>query len=112
MAHLAARDPLWQLVAELCRAQLVVAPGGVVVAQGRLRAASETAADEASLLVPGGPDTLAGCLVALGRRRSARVLRMGAAAVEVGFRSKATAFAPDWVNAWSGCSVSRPVRAA
>jgi uncharacterized membrane protein YgcG len=67
LAHLAARDPLWQLVAELACALAWWHPA-VWWSRGRLRAASETAADEASLLVPGGPGALAGCLVALGRR--------------------------------------------
>jgi hypothetical protein len=67
LAHLAAHDPLWHLSAELCCALLWWHPA-VWWLRGRLRAASETAADEASLLVPGGPDALAGCLVALGRR--------------------------------------------
>jgi hypothetical protein len=67
LAHLAARDPLWQLLAELACALEWWHPA-VWWMRGRLRAASETAADEASLLVPGGPDALAGCLVALGRR--------------------------------------------
>ena len=67
LAHLAARDPLWQLVAELACAMAWWHPA-VWWSRGRLRAVSETAADEASLLVPGGPSALAGCLVALGRR--------------------------------------------
>ena len=67
LAHLAARDPLWQLVAELACAMAWWHPA-VWWSRSRLRAVSETAADEASLLVPGGPGALAGCLVALGRR--------------------------------------------
>ena len=66
LAHLAARDPLWQLLAELCCAALWWHPAAWWL-RLRLRAANEAAADEASLLVPGGPDALAGCLVALGR---------------------------------------------
>ena len=71
LAHLAARDPLWQLVAEVACALAWWHPA-VWWLRGRMRAASETAADEASLLVPGGPGALAGCLVALGRRIAGR----------------------------------------
>ena len=67
LAHLAARDPSWQLVADLLSAALWWHPL-VWWLRGRLRTASEAAADEASLLVPGGPDVLAACLVALGRK--------------------------------------------
>ncbi len=67
LAHLAARDPLWQLVADVLAAALWWHPL-VWWLRARLRAASEAAADEASLLVPGGPDVLAACLVALGRK--------------------------------------------
>ncbi|MGQ9575601.1 MAG: M56 family metallopeptidase [Thermoguttaceae bacterium] len=67
LAHLAAGDPLWQFLAELACAVLWWQPW-VWWLRARLRAASEAAADEASLLVPGGPEVLAGCLVALGRR--------------------------------------------
>jgi len=67
LAHLAARDPLWQLVADVLSAALWWHPL-VWWLRGRLRTASEAAADEASLLVPGGPDVLAACLVALGRK--------------------------------------------
>jgi len=67
LAHLAARDPAWQVVAGLLCAALWWHPL-VWWSRHRLRAASEAAADEASLLVPDGPDALAGCLVAMGRR--------------------------------------------
>ncbi len=67
LAHLAARDPAWQVLANLLSAALWWHPL-VWWSRHRLRAASEAAADEASLLVPGGPDLLAACLVAMGRR--------------------------------------------
>ncbi len=67
LAHLAARDPFWHLLAEVVCAVLWWHPA-VWWSRGRLRATGETAADEASLLVPGGPEALACCLVALGRR--------------------------------------------
>jgi beta-lactamase regulating signal transducer with metallopeptidase domain len=67
LAHLAARDPAWQVVASALCGALWWHPL-VWWLRHRLRAASEAAADEASLLVPDGPDVLAGCLVAMGRR--------------------------------------------
>jgi len=86
LAHLAARDPLWQLVADVLSATLWWHPL-VWWLRGRLRTASEAAADEASLLVPGGPDVLAACLVALGRRL-VNSRRLGWLSIEgAGFRS-------------------------
>ncbi len=67
LAHLSAFDPAWQQAANLLCAALWWHPL-VWWMRRRLQAASEAAADEASLLVPGGPDALAECLVSLGRR--------------------------------------------
>jgi len=67
VSHLAANDPLWQLVADLVCTAWWWQPLAWW-ARRRLRSASEAAADEASLLVPGGPQALAASLVALGRR--------------------------------------------
>ena len=86
LAHLAAWDPAWQLLADLLCAALWWHPL-VWWLRRRLRAASEAAADEASLLVPDGPHLLAACLVALGRRIS-YPRRLGWLSVEgSGFRS-------------------------
>jgi len=85
LAHLAAWDPLWSLSAELAVALLWWHPA-VWYSRAQLRAASEAAADEASLLVPDGPDALAASLVTLGRRLAAPAL--GWLSVEGrGFRS-------------------------
>ena len=67
LAHLAARDPLWHGISCLLLAMLWWHP---LVWWGwqRLRAASEIAADEASVVVENGPVELAACLVALGGR--------------------------------------------
>lgn len=67
LAHLAARDPFWLAVADTLVALLWWHP---LVWWGRrqFRAASEGAADEASLVVEDGPAVLAGCLVALASR--------------------------------------------
>jgi hypothetical protein len=65
LAHLAAGDAVWLLLADLLAAMLWWQPV-VWWFRRRLRAAGEAAADEASLLVPDGPHTLAACLVALG----------------------------------------------
>ena len=67
LAHLATGDPAWQQVVNLLCGLLWWQPV-VWVLRSRLRAASEAAADEASLLIPEGPRHLAACLVELGRR--------------------------------------------
>jgi len=86
LAHLAARDPAWQLLADLLSAVLWWHPLAWWLRR-RLRAASEAAADEASLLLPDGPHVLAACLVAVGRRIT-RPRRLGWLSVEgSGFRS-------------------------
>ncbi len=65
LAHLAARDPLWQLLADLAAAALWWHPL-VWVARRQHRLAGELAADDASLALPDGPVVLAECLLALG----------------------------------------------
>jgi beta-lactamase regulating signal transducer with metallopeptidase domain len=67
VAHLAAGDPAWQLAVNLLCGLLWWQPA-VWLLRRRLRMASETAADEATLVVPEGPEHLASCLVAMGRR--------------------------------------------
>jgi beta-lactamase regulating signal transducer with metallopeptidase domain len=67
LTHLAAGDAVWLLLADLLAAMLWWQPVAWWLRR-RLRAAGEAAADEASLLVPDGPHTLAACLVALGGR--------------------------------------------
>ena len=67
LAHLAARDSAWQLLARLLCAALWWHPAAWLLRR-RLQIASEAAADEASLLVPDGPRRLADCLVEMGRR--------------------------------------------
>ena len=67
LAHLAAGDPAWHALAGLMCGLLWWHPAAWW-SRRRLRAASEAAADEASLLVPDGPRVLAASLVALGRR--------------------------------------------
>ncbi len=65
LAHLAARDPLWQLLADLVTAALWWHPL-VWVARRQHRIAGELAADDASLALPNGPVVLAECLLVLG----------------------------------------------
>ncbi len=65
LAHLAAHDPAWLLVADLISAALWWHPL-VWWARRQLHAASEAAADEASLVVADGPQVLASCLLELG----------------------------------------------
>jgi beta-lactamase regulating signal transducer with metallopeptidase domain len=70
LAHLAARDPAWLLLADVVAALLWWQPL-VWWARQRLWTASESAADEASLLLADGPALLATCLVELGTRLAA-----------------------------------------
>lgn len=67
LAHLTAGDPSWQLSANLLCAILWWHPA-VWWARHRLHATGEAAADEASRVIPGGPEALADCLVRLGRQ--------------------------------------------
>jgi hypothetical protein len=79
LAHIAGRDRLWHLLADLAAATLWWHPL-VWLARRELQTASELAADEASLLVDGGPELLAGCLVELcaaGGRRTAGLAAEG-----------------------------------
>jgi len=71
LAHLAARDPLWYFLADFVTALCWWHPL-VWWGKRQFQLASETAADEASLLVPNGPDALAECLVEFGRRLASR----------------------------------------
>lgn len=71
LAHLAARDPFWLRLADLATMAQWWHPL-VWWARRRWRAASEMAADEACLHVPGGPEHLAASLVTLGRRLEVR----------------------------------------
>jgi beta-lactamase regulating signal transducer with metallopeptidase domain len=67
LAHLARRDPAWQSVAMLACAVLWWQPLSWWSSR-RLRAASEAAADEASLMLADGPRQLAASLVSLAQR--------------------------------------------
>ena len=86
LAHLAAGDPAWRLLADVLTTALWWHPAAWW-SRRCLLTAGEVAADEASLLVPGGPDVLAGCLVSLGRKLT-HTGRLGWLAVEgEGFKS-------------------------
>ena len=80
LAHLDSNDPAWTLASELVTALMWWHPL-VHVARRRLLAAAEQAADEASTIVPNGPDILAECLVKLGRKLSGKP-RLGWVAAE------------------------------
>ena len=67
LAHLVARDPVWQAAA-LAVCGLLWWHPLAWWSRRQLRAASESAADEASLVVPDGPRILAEALMVLGRR--------------------------------------------
>lgn len=67
LAHLAARDPFWHALADVVSAMLWWHPLAWL-AKRQLRAATEAAADDASLVVENGPNVLAECLVELGGR--------------------------------------------
>ena len=84
LAHLATRDPIWYLLADLATALFWWHPA-VWWMRRQLQLASEWAADEASLLVDSGPCALAECLVELGARLTGPPA-MGQLRIE-GFRS-------------------------
>jgi beta-lactamase regulating signal transducer with metallopeptidase domain/uncharacterized membrane protein YgcG len=86
LAHLAADDPLWSRLADILAALLWWHPLAWW-ARKQLRAVSETAADEASLLVRDGPRVLAECLVALGGRLTQRQPAGWMGVEGAGFRS-------------------------
>src|SRR5207245_4963635 len=71
LAHLTANDPFWYLLADLTAAIFWWHPC-VWWARRRLHTASETAADEASLLLANGPGVLAECLVELAAQLTQR----------------------------------------
>jgi hypothetical protein len=71
LAHLAARDPLWLALADALSAALWWHPA-VWWLRRQFRVASETAADDASLLVQDGPVILADCLVSLAAQLQTR----------------------------------------
>ena len=85
LAHLAARDPLWYLLADLISAFLWWHPG-VWWARRRLHASSELAADEATAILENGPSTLAECLLTLSRQMTG-LRRWSWMGVDGGFRS-------------------------
>ncbi len=70
LAHLAALDPLWFLLADFATAWLWWHPLAWWVRRS-LHGAAELAADEATALVPDGPGALADCLVSLGKEMTA-----------------------------------------
>jgi phage shock protein A len=86
LAHLAAGDPVWQSIS-LAICALSWWHPLAWWCRLRLRAASEAAADEASLLLPDGPCTLAEVLVRLGRRLVRARPRAGLSVEGGGFQS-------------------------
>jgi beta-lactamase regulating signal transducer with metallopeptidase domain len=86
LAHLASRDPFWQSLADLLSALLWWHPLAWLARQ-RLRAAAETAADEASTVVADGPGLLAECLVRLATQVDPPQLNAGLGILGGGFRS-------------------------
>ena len=85
LTHLASNDPAWQAASLLACGLLWWHPAAWW-SRRRLRAASEAAADEASLAVPGGPCALAEALVRVGRRL-VQPRRLAWLSVAGGFRS-------------------------
>lgn len=71
LTHLAARDPIWFLAADFLIAILWWHPA-IWWIRCQLRAESETAADQASAQMPGGPTALAAALVVFGKRLTLR----------------------------------------
>jgi beta-lactamase regulating signal transducer with metallopeptidase domain len=86
LAHLAAMDPIWFLLADLAGALLWWHPL-VWWTRRSLHSTAELVADESAALVPDGPDALAKCLVSLAQEmRAAR--GWGWVGVNGGFRSQ------------------------
>jgi beta-lactamase regulating signal transducer with metallopeptidase domain len=86
LAHLAAHDPLWYLLADVGSAALWWQPLAWW-ARRRLHRASELAADEAASIFPDGPAALAGCLVTLGKQMTQRPAGSWMGVEGGGFRS-------------------------
>jgi len=86
LAHLAASDPLWHAGADLVVAAFWWHPA-IWWARRQFHSASESAADEASLVVENGPLTLAECLIQLAARMPARTPWGWTAMAGSGFRS-------------------------
>lgn len=86
LAHLAARDPAWQSLADVAAALLWWHPLAWW-ARRCLRAAAENAADEASAVVSEGPSLLAECLVQLAAQVASRQPLGSIGATGPGFRS-------------------------
>jgi beta-lactamase regulating signal transducer with metallopeptidase domain len=86
LAHLAAGDPMWFLLADLATALLWWQPLAWWVRRS-LHLSAELAADEATALVPDGPGALAKCLVNLGKEL-ASTRGWGWIGIKGGFRSK------------------------
>jgi beta-lactamase regulating signal transducer with metallopeptidase domain len=86
LAHLAAMDPLWFLLADCASAWLWWHPL-VWWVRRSLHGAAELAADEATAMVPDGPGALANCLVSLGKEMTA-ARGWSWVGINGGFRSK------------------------
>jgi beta-lactamase regulating signal transducer with metallopeptidase domain len=86
LAHLRSGDPFWRFVSDLATALLWWHPL-IWWMRNRLEAVSETAADEASLLLSNGPGALAKCLVRLGVQLARSKPDRTPAIAVIGFRS-------------------------
>jgi beta-lactamase regulating signal transducer with metallopeptidase domain/LysM repeat protein len=106
LAHLAAHDPLWCLLADLSGAVLWWHPA-VWWLRRRFHMVSEMAADDASFLVSDGPRVLAECLVELGGRLTGS--RVIAALPAAGFSSHLGCRVERLMN-HKACAWSRPHR--
>lgn len=87
LAHLRARDPWWHLGADLLTAALWWQPLVWWMA-GRMKSASESAADEGSLCVENGPEALAECLVEFGKRLTPRSVASAIGMAGSGYTSR------------------------
>ncbi len=87
LAHLAARDPLWYLLADALVSVLWWHPL-VWVARARLQVTSEMAADEACVLAKHGPETLAECLVTIAQEMHGQGALESIGIEGSGFRSR------------------------
>ena len=109
LAHLAARDPLWMALTDFV---LIVAwwHPGIWWLRRQLRVASESAADEASALVPGGRVLLAELLVRLGRELVSPGWTRGMGVAGDGFKSQLARRVTALLKASQGWSAERASR--
>jgi len=109
LAHLAARDPLWLMLADLVCALAWWHPAAWW-ARRQLRSACESAADEAAALVPDGRAALAESLVTFGRELASPRWARGIGVAGDGLKSQLARRVKVLLHASGGWCAVRPAR--